>query len=427
MHIDTPQRATGQSRRRKEILKRISTGSLARGSVILLVASLGMNVTNFAFHAVIGRLLGPIGYGELTPIVNVVAVLALPIAALEAAVSQTVAERRGSETQVGMRSLVGRSILGGLVLAGAWVALAPLVARFLHLPSSAPAFLLAPWLAAATPAAVLQGVMLGRRRYAPVAVCQIGSGVVRLASGIAFVEIGLGVSGAVAATAVSGVAILVILVVTSGPILTRGGTPVAPSAKDSTRSIASLAGVTVLTSVDVWLARRFLAPSGAGLFASASTLGRIALFIPGAVMALVFPALVAAGHDRIAVRRLLLRAAGYISALSLAAAAALATWSALALRTLFGARFLAARPAVGILALAYAAACLVVLLVYFFLAQRSRWSWFAWPASLAAVAAALFFHSGLLPLSLDMLGVNVLSAAVLSVVAMSRLLRPPAR
>lgn len=427
MHLDVPDQAPCRRQRWKEIRKRISTGSLVRGSAVLLAASLGMNVTNFVFHAIVGRLLGPSGYGELTPIVNVVAVLALPIAALEAAVTQAVAERSTSDPQADVRSLIGRSIIGGLILAGLWVALTPLVAGFLHLPSPVPAALLAPWLATVAPAAVLQGVLLGQRRYAPVAVCQIGSGVARLASGIAFVEIGLGVSGAVAATAMSGVAILGILAAASGPILAGRGVPVAPSAGDSIRSMASLAGVTVLTSVDVWLARRFLAPAGAGLFSSASTLGRVALFIPGAVMAVVFPALVAAGEDRDAVRRLLLRAAGYVSLLSLGAAGVLAAFSALALRTLFGASFLAARPVVGWVALAYAAACLLVLLVYFFLAQRSRWSWFGWAASLAAVAAALVFHSGPRALALDMLVVNALSAAVLSVVAMSRLLHLPAR
>lgn len=427
MHVDVPDRAVCRKQRWTEIRKRISAGSLARGGAVLLAASLGMNVTNFVFHAVVGRLLGPIGYGELTPIINVVAVLALPIAALEAAVTQAVAERGVSEPQAGVRHMLVRATAGGLILAAAWVALTPLVARFLHLPSSVPAALLAPWLATVAPAAVLQGVMLGRRRYAPVAVCQLGSAAVRLASGIVFVEIGLGVSGAVGATAMSGVAILAILVAASGRTLASRGVPVVPSAGDSMRSMASLAGVTVLTSIDVWLARRFLAPAGAGLFSSASTLGRIALFIPGAVMAVVFPALVSVGPDQSAVRRLLLRAAGYISALSLAAAGALAGFSAFALRVLFGPSFLAARPVVGILALAYAAACLVVLLEYFFLAQRSRWSWFAWAASLAALAAALLYHSGPRALSLDMLVVNVLSAAVLSAVAMFRLVHRPAK
>lgn len=424
VHVDVSDQAPRRRQLWVAIRKRVSTGSLIRGSAVLLAASLVMNVTNFVFHSVVGRLLGPIGYGELTPIVNVVAVLTLPIAALEAAVTQAVAERSSSAAHAGVRRLIGRSIIGGLILAGLWLVLTPLVARFLHLPSPIPAALLAPWVAMVTPAAVLQGVLLGHRRYAPVAACQVGSGVVRLLSGIVFVDIGLGVSGAVAATAMSGVTTLAILLAASGPTLASRGAPVVPSAADSIRSMASLAGVTVLTSVDVWLARRFLAPTGAGLFSSASTLGRVALFIPGGVLPVVFPALVAAGHDRDALRRLLLRTVGYVSALCLGAAGILAVWSGFALRTLFGRSFLAARPMVGLLAMAYAAACLVVLLVYFFLAQRSRWSWFAWAASLAAVAAALVFHSGPRALALDMLVVNALSAAILSVVALYRLLQP---
>lgn len=425
LRIDVPDQTPQRRERWKQFRGHISTGTLLRGGTVLLAASLVMNITNFIFHSVVGRILGPAGYGELTPIVNVVAVLALPIAALEAAVTQVVAERSSSNPDLGVRRLIGRSIIGGLALAGLWVALTPLVTSFLHLPSLLPAVLLAPWFAMVTPAAVLQGVLLGQRRYAPVAACQIGSGVTRLASGIAFVEVGFGVSGAVTATVMGGLATLAILVTASGPTLASRGTAIIPATGDSMRSMASLAGVTVLTSVDVWLARRFLAPVSAGLFSSAATLGRVALFIPGGVLPVVFPAFVAAVPDRHSSRRVLIRTVGYVSALCIAAAGSLALFSGFALKILFGAPFLAARPVVGLLALAYAAACVVVLLVYFFLAQRSRWSWFAWAASLGAVGAALVFHSGPQALSLDMLVVNALSAAILSTVAMYRLLWRP--
>jgi O-antigen/teichoic acid export membrane protein len=143
---------------------------------------------------------------------------------------------------------------------------------------------------------------------------------------------------------------------------------------DAFRSVAGLGGATLLTSIDAWMARYFLPPAHAGFFAAASTAGRISLFLPGAITTVVFPSMAATSGRGPEARAQLLRSGGLVVGVSLLAAAVLALVPDLVVSVLFGDKFASAAPILPIIALADAGIAVVSLLVYFFLARRSRWS-----------------------------------------------------
>jgi hypothetical protein len=73
-----------------------------------------VNLSNFVFHVVLNRLLGPASYGALGALLNVTAVLTVPLAALQATVTQSVAERpEGTTTPLGrlLRSSAAPSLV----------------------------------------------------------------------------------------------------------------------------------------------------------------------------------------------------------------------------------------------------------------------------------------------------------------------------
>ena len=94
--------------------RQLSLGDLAGGGgLVFLAASATLGLSNFVFHVVISRLLGPDRYGALGALLTLVLVLGVPLTALQAAVTRAVAQQVGETTDV--RRLVGRAVAGGAV------------------------------------------------------------------------------------------------------------------------------------------------------------------------------------------------------------------------------------------------------------------------------------------------------------------------
>ena len=85
---ETPGGHRGRHRRR--LRRRVLPGVLSRGGWSLVIATTGVSGLNFLFHVLISRLLGPSYYGALGAVLNVISVLAVPLGAVQIAVTQAV-------------------------------------------------------------------------------------------------------------------------------------------------------------------------------------------------------------------------------------------------------------------------------------------------------------------------------------------------
>ncbi len=402
-----------------------SSGLVREGGIAFVVAMSAVNLSNFVFHVVISRLLGPSGYGALGALLNVVVVATIPLGAIQAAVTRTVANERkgGGPVRAGERLALRRTTLracggGALAMACVWVA-APALESFLHLGSPASVVILGTWLVPAVAGAVLQGALMGERRFAPVAWALIvGTGVTRLAVGIVLVEVGMGLNGAIAATAVSQAVTTAVVVLALLPELrARASAHLRVPGRDGLLSLGALGGVAVLTSVDTFLARHFLLPAAAGNYTAAATAGRIAMFLPGTVTLLAFPRF-AAGNGRDAEgRRAFGWSFGAVGAMGLLAAGVIALLPGLVVDILFGSDYHSAPSAVGTVALAGAFLGLVGLLAYYHLARNSPASLLAWPGAALACVLIWLFHGDIESVALAMVGASASVLLAMSIPA----------
>ena len=106
-------RRAGQGARR-----RIPSRLLSRGGWSLVVATTGVNGLNFLFHVLISRLLGPSHYGALGAVLNVISVLAVPLGAVQLAVTQAVVSGAGRERMSLRRLTVNAMLWGAGAMAG---------------------------------------------------------------------------------------------------------------------------------------------------------------------------------------------------------------------------------------------------------------------------------------------------------------------
>jgi len=385
---------------------RLWSYSATRGGLVFVAASIATGLSNLLFNITLSRLLGPTSYGALGALLNVIRVLAVPLAALSVTMAQSIAKRDNPLATPPLGRLLKLSVAAGVVGLGLWLAATPSIDRFFHLHSPDATIALGIWLFLGLPGAVLEGVLIGQRRFRVTGIGQfVGSGVIRLAMGVLLVELGFGVVGGVVATVAGSAVVLFIYASALRPALLERGSFV-PRSSDALLSSVALGGAAVLTIIDVWLARHFLLAQSAGLFTAAATAGRIAVFLPSIITLVYFPRLAASGGRGPEARRILARATGLVAVLGLLSAGLMALLPDLAIDVLFGASYSHASVALGTVALADAGIGIASCLIYFQVARGSRLALAAWPTCLFALLLTALFHGSIEVLALDMLSAS---------------------
>ncbi len=377
----------------------------AQGGLVFVGASLAVGLSNFVFHLVLSRLLGPANYGAFGALLNVTAVATVPLNAVSVTVAQSVARRPDPAQVPPLGRLLRLAVVAGALATALWLAATPTLDRFFHLRTPDATVVLGFWLLVAVPGAVLEGVVLGQRRFAVAGAGQLAGTLVRLTSGVALVLLGLGVEGGMAATVAAALAIVAAYGWALRRELWARGRFV-PRASEALLSTVALGGAALLTSIDAWLARHFLAPHAAGLFVAAATAGNIALFLPGAITLVYFPRLAASRGSGPEARQALARATGLVALVGLGSAGVMALFPGLVVGVLFGPAFANARGALGLVALADAGIAVAGCFVYYQVARGSPLALAAWPTCLAALGLAAAFHDNIEVLAWDMVAAS---------------------
>jgi glycosyltransferase involved in cell wall biosynthesis/O-antigen/teichoic acid export membrane protein len=346
----------------------------------VLVLALGvLNASNYVFHVVVSRQLGPSEYGALAALLAILLVLSVPQGVLQTVVAQRAAALRAQgrgEDVVDLTATTTRGALPLVLAAGvaSLVLAAPLLAIFLDV-TLASASLLAPVVVLGTLGAIPLGVLQGSMRFGAFAVVVLGGVAVRLVAGIGFVEAGLGVPGAMLASSVAAAVSLVVGFSLVG--LRRGWLANAKGSLESVRggfrvALFALVGFWLLAQADIVLARHFLDPDEAGYYSSAGLLARALPFMAAAIAFVAFPRFVTArerGEDAMHWLRTSLVAGGV---LVLVAFVVLVPFRNLVVELTFGESFLPAASLMPLLCIGMGALALVGLLTYFHIAMGSR-------------------------------------------------------
>ncbi len=394
---------------------RLTSGLLGRGAVSFLLATAGVNASNFLFHIVMSRLVGPARYGVIGALLSILSILAVPVGAIQMAITQAVIDRSNDHEHVSLRKIVNKTLSGGIAASLFFALCVPALNGFLHTNSIWPLLLVAMWIPLAAVGAALQGALIGQYRFREVAFATfIGGGPLRLLAGAAMALLGLGVSGAVIATIVAQLFTTSSLLFSSRREIRRGapGSVVRSSGRDMILSVAALGGFTALFSIDTFLARHFFQPNTAGQYAAGAIAAHIALFVPSAIIAIAFPRLADGKGTGQSSRRAFFQAIRVTTAIGLIVAIALAEFSSPLIRLLFGSKYVGAVGIIGPLALASAATGISSLFVYLHLARRSVTALIPW-VGVALVTILIALHHQ----TINSVAVLVLAVSLLTLFA----------
>ena len=364
--------------RRAILSLRGESRELSKSALWLFVALSLMNASNYLFHIIVSRELGPSSYGALTSLLAVLLVLSVPLNVLQTTVAKRAAILRAQGhadelpelSRAAVRVILPFAIIGALIFCVG----SPVLSAFLHVGAGSVA-MLGGYVFLSLLLSVPLGVLQGSLRFRALAVVMaVGVGA-RLVLGFALVHAGYGIGGALVATLLAPAISLVLAERALRPKDATQGEPrwsITLLRGDLRLTMLGLGSFWVLAAVDILLARHFLRTTAAGYYASADILARALLFLPGAVSTAAFPRFVQIARDPAAARRWLTVTVGAVVGLSLAGLPLLVLLRSWAISLAFGGRFAPAARFVPGLSVAMMFLAVANLLVYFHIAAGTR-------------------------------------------------------
>ena len=280
----------------------ISAGSaflkhdLIKGSAIIFTGSMVVNVLNYGFHLITGRMLGPEQYAVLASLISLSYVINFPSTLLTTVVTNKVAALYAKKDMPGIQGflqVIGKNlvILTGLVIIGFWI-FQRHIASFLNIHDPNLVLLLglgfAVSLISTVPLAAFQGLL----KFTAYSVMQALFSLLRTGTAVIAIWFSYGVPGVL--TGILGSAI--VLTFGSFALLRRylpgKARPMPFVAHAYTSKIwvmAALFGKGLLINIDVLLVKHFFEAHDAGLYAALATLGKIVLFFASSISTVLLP------------------------------------------------------------------------------------------------------------------------------------------
>ncbi len=262
---------------------------------IMLIATVLGGLCNYIFQIYMSGKLEPTSYSELSSILAILMIISIPSSTVQNVLIRYVAKYHAVGNEDGISWLLRRVLLSMTIVATvvtvAILFLSPYFIHVLKLSSTLDVEILAVGVFLSMISPVGSGPIQGLQRFHILAFQSLGNYMLKLVIGIGLVLLGFGVAGALGGV-VLGIAFA--LVLTFYPIrhyLSKPGTPV-----ESKEIWVYLAPVTIgvlcftlITQVDVVIAGAFFPKDVAGVYDTMSMLGKIIMFLPYAISAVMFP------------------------------------------------------------------------------------------------------------------------------------------
>ena len=282
----------------KSFLKNnLKEGDLGRSFLIMFSSTMVVNVINYIYNLLVGRLLGPSDYGVFVSLLSFTMIFAGIPGTIQTVITRYAAILKYENSQKTIYRYFIRAIkifsVAGLFVFILFFVSTPYIKRFLNIDISAPVYVVGMLLGISFIASIARGTLQGIQDYKALSISMILDSFLRLVFGLSLIFLGLRVSGAIGSQVISAivafsVSIYFILRLKS---LDEGTyrIPRVSIYRYTFLTLYTMSCFLLLTNLDVVLVKHFFDPHTAGIYSSAVTIGRIILYFPGAMALVIFP------------------------------------------------------------------------------------------------------------------------------------------
>jgi len=385
----------------KEFSRRFFRSRLVISSFIMITGTVVAGVGNYLYHFFMGRMLGPADYGVLVSLISLSYLLGIPVSALNLVIIKFVSTLKGREEigaiRVLFKNLNKKLLPFSLLILLIFLFLSPLIASFLHLPSSLPFIIILIAFFVGIFAMVNRATLQGLLRFPHLAVNDVLGVLVKLIVAITLVFWGLKVYGALFGFLIGGIAgylftlfLLRFLFQTKPQKLELHSREMFNFALPAFFSILAF---TSLYTSDVILVRHFFSGQQSGFYGALSTLGKVIFFAASPVVSVAFPMISERYANGGKYRNLLWASLGLVGVICLFATGAYFLFPVLIIKLLFGKTYLPAASLLGYFGIFLSLYSLSFLLVNFCLSIKKT-KVVVLPVMAAALQIILiwFFH-----------------------------------
>ena len=282
----------------KSFLKNnLKEGDLARSFLIMFSSTMVVNVINYIYNLLVGRLLGPSDYGVFVSLLSLFLITAGISGTIQTVITRYAAILKYENSQrtiyrYFIKALQIFSIVGVFVLV-LFFFLTPYMKRFLNIDLSMPVYVVGILVGISFITPIARGTLQGIQDYKALSLSMILDSFMRLVLGILFIVLGFRVSGALGSQVISGLMAfgLSIFFISKLKRFDDGTYRIPKGAiyKYTFLTLYTVSCFLILTNLDVVLVKHFFDPHSAGIYSSAVTIGKIVLYFPGAMAIVLFP------------------------------------------------------------------------------------------------------------------------------------------
>ena len=371
------------------------------GSMIMLVSSVIVGVTNFVYNILIARQLGAIDFGHAAVAYTVIMLLSCFTLSFQLVCAKFVAQNHSLPAKAAVYvSLTRRAWIVGILLAIVLALANGPLTGYLNLPARSYMLLIGASAAFYVPLGVRRGLLQGLYDFRRLGVNYIVEVMVKTFGALLLLAFGMGVLGVVIAMA-SSVVVAAFIARPSEEIRIRPKVGLEPSFREGLQAAIFFIGVVLINNVDIVMVKHFFVGPESGLYAVVSLVGRIVFILCWSVVSSMFP-ISAGSHSNVRGGKIVLSTA-FGLVFMVTGAALLSIWIAPhgLWKAIFGAGFNlgGANPYTSLLFL-YAAATgvysfSVVLMMYEMSRRIANTAWLQLATSAAVVIGIYLYHRNL--------------------------------
>ena len=403
----------------RSFLDKNNQSPFVRNTMIVMGGSVIANILAYIYHLIIGRILGPVQYGELGALLSIFYILNVPSGVIQTGLVKYFSVLKARNDKPAAKALFVRSlktlVIGGSVCFIILLPFFPFFADFLQITNIWNLIILYgvffSYLFIVPALSYLTGFQLFSKS---VVVTNISS-VLRIVFGA--VAAFFGVIWALFANVVSNFATAILMFVTLKDLLREKHTILNISAKrvvsfGMPMVIALLAG-TSLYSTDVVLVKHFFDAHSAGIYTSLSVLGKIIFFASFAITSVLFPTIAEKKAKGSGYRRELWFAVGSVAGISTVVTAGYFLFPTLVVHLLFGSAYDEGIAYIGWFGMFLSFVSLSTLFIQSYLAAgRTVVSYIAACAALSQIVLIWMFHASIM----QVIMINIVVTAALTFV-----------
>jgi len=402
------------------MIKKIISSEFFRATFWVFLATGALNIGNYIYHLLMGRMLGPEAYGVLESVISVYYLVSIPFIPLTLVIVKFISAYKGKQDRESLSAFfiyMRKKILSyGLIIAFMLLIISPFITSFLHLPNPYFSLLIVFGFLIGVLAVLIKGSLQGLFNFFALFVSNTIEILSKLLIAIVLVYLGFKALGAfigLIGSFIVGFIVAFYFIRKEKFKSVKSFTEGRQVLKYSIPVFLTSLGLTSLFTTDIILVRNLFPGVESGYYAALSVLGKIIFFATFPVTMVLFP-LVSERHAANK-RYINLFFIGIALTLGLAGLIVLIYYSLpeIMVTLLFGTSYIRIASLLGIFGIFIAVYSLCSLFANFYLSiHKTIISLFVLGASLLQIVLISFFHKNLLQV-IEMSIISVLLLLIL--------------